>query len=694
MTYRARNAKTPPSRRIPPRERYISPRGIITPVSDRVVQPYRSFRDSSPRGQSTNGLPMPSIRSKSPAPIHPTGPIPRQQQQHPQKSISPIVRHAPITGEEALTKYESLLTPYEKNEILDYQEVYYVGYLQKKVKSGKPDSDNYGFDLGTNHYKASMGDHLLYRYEIRSILGKGAFGQVLRCTDHKTKETVAVKIIVNTPQMKKQGEAEISMVTFLNEEDPNDSNCIVRVLNTFHFRNHSCIVFEMLGKNLYEFSKSNYFKRAAINQVRTIGKQILKAIKFTHSRGIVHCDMKPENVLLLLGSNVKIKVIDFGSACYIGQKHFDYIQSRFYRAPEVMLGIPYGPPMDIWSFACVIAELAIGKPLFPGQNECHQLQLQMQILGNIPDSVMSQATRRDVFFDESGKIFPVNGRRKKVGSVSLQKMTGITDPDLLDLLQRCFEWDQKDRITAAEALKHKFFEGTTKKSNSKERIKDSNDENSKTTNSSNSNSFINDNEIDNKPPTKNISTNPVKKVHNRSNHIKRYVSPSNYAYQPNINNSTKVALNARKKSPASLSVNAVDTSGKKRQKSTNERLYDHKIGYTYSNLNSGLYKSKNKSKSPRLSNDTNITRTKKITPTSSPISSSYQSPAKKTSSLQKSTKNKTSNIRSQNKNSSSLMTSKNQVSKVSQNHIKNDSQIPRKKSPRRKSPSFMVPTGY
>ena len=116
--------------------------------------------------------------------------------------------------------------------------------------------------------------------------------------------------------------------------------------------------------------------------------------------------------------------------------------------------------------------------------------------------------------------------------------------------------------------------------------------------------------------------------------------------------------------------------------------------YTYSNLNSGLYKSKNKSKSPRLSNDTNITRTKKITPTSSPISSSYQSPAKKTSSLQKSTKNKTSNIRSQNKNSSSLMTSKNQVSKVSQNHIKNDSQIPRKKSPRRKSPSFMVPTGY
>lgn len=683
MTYRSRNAKTPPSRRIPARERYISPRGMITPISERVVQPYRSFRDSSPRGQSTNGLPMPAMRSKSPAPIHPSGPIPRQQLQQPVKNISPIVRHGPITGQQALLKYESLLTPYEKKEILDFEEVYYVGYLQKKVKADSPHSEDYQFDLGTHHYKVGMGDHLYYRYEIRSILGKGAFGQVLRCTDHKTKETVAVKIIVNTPQMKKQGEAEISMVTFLNEEDPNDSNCIVRVLDTFHFRDHSCIVFEMLGNNLYEFSKSNYFKRAAINQVRTIGRQILKAIKFTHSRGIVHCDMKPENVLLLLGSNVKIKVIDFGSACYIGQKHFDYIQSRFYRAPEVMLGIQYGPPMDIWSFACVIAELAMGKPLFPGGNECHQLQLQMQVLGSIPDDVMKKATRREVFFDEYGKIFPYNGRRKKVGSVSLQKITGITDPDLLDLLQKCLEWDQDKRITAADALNHKFFETSSKKSSNIEKNKDQENQNVET---SNSNKITDENKTRNSHnyiPGSNLDL--VKKVPSHIVNSKKYVSPSNYAYQSN--KSKKKTSNTRGKSPAALSMGIADTSSKKRQKSlsdSNDRVFDGRIGYNYSNLNSNLYRSKNKGKSPSNS----ISKSKNVTSLST--SSPTQSRVKQTASLLRSTKSKAPTARSSNSHHSSIMTSTNQA----QNRTKNDTQVPRRKSPRRKSPSYMVSPGY
>lgn len=691
MTYRSRNAKTPPSRRIPPRERYVSPRGLITPVSERVVQPYRSFRDSSPRGQSTNGLPMPMIRSKSPAPIHPSGPIPRQQLSQPIKNISPIVRHGPITGEAALSKYEQLLTPYEKKEILNFDEVYYVGYLQKKVKAESPHSEDYQFDLNTHHYKVSMGDHLYYRYEIRSILGKGAFGQVLRCTDHKTKETVAVKIIVNTPQMKKQGEAEISMVTFLNEEDTNDSNCIVRVLDTFHFRDHACVVFEMLGNNLYEFSKSNYFKRAAINQVRTIGRQILKAIKFTHSRGIVHCDMKPENVLLLLGSNVKVKVIDFGSACYIGQKHFDYIQSRFYRAPEVMLGIPYGPPMDVWSFACVIAELAMGKPLFPGGNECHQLQLQMQVLGNIPDDVMKQASRRDVFFDEYGKIFPVNGRRKKVGSVSLQKITGITDPDLLDLLQKCLEWDQTKRITAADALKHKFFESSKRSSNAeKSKEKESSFESIKNVESDNSNSNINDeyHKAKNTNFAPNSNHDLIKKTHNHSVNSKKYVSPSNYSsYQSNKNK--RMPLSNRGKSPASTGMNIASTSSKKRQKSLsdkNDHVFDGRIGYTYSNLNSNLYKSKNKGKSP----SNNIPKNKNTV--SSSVASPTQSRVKKTTSLLKSTKNQIPSTRTT-KNQSSLVTSTN-IQMHSQNRSKNDSQIPRKKSPRKKSPSYMVSPGY
>ena len=447
MSHRSRSVKTPPpSLRLYPKSRYVSPRGMNTPSSERFVVPYRPRRHT-PKMEE---VPQPIVRSKSPAPIHPT--LNRQQ-----ATLSPIIRHGPITAEEALDKYSSLLTSYEQKEILDYKEIYYLGVHSKKVRSNKSPVSNYGFDLNTHHYRANCGDHIAYRYEIRSILGKGAFGQVLRCTDHKTKETVALKIIINTAQMKIQGAAEIKMLQFLNEEDPNGVSNIVRVLDAFSFRNHPCVVFEVLGQNLYEFSRSNFFKRAAVAQVRIIGRQILRALQFAHGRGIVHCDMKPENVLLLVGSNTKVKVIDFGSACYIGQKHFDYIQSRFYRAPEVMLGIPYGPPMDIWSFGCVIAELATGKPLFPGENECHQLQLQMQILGPIPNQVLRISKRRDVFFDSDGKIYPINGKRKKPGSVSLQKATGIVDENLLDLLKMCFEWDQNKRITALDALKHPFF---------------------------------------------------------------------------------------------------------------------------------------------------------------------------------------------------------------------------------------------
>ncbi|OHT15750.1 CMGC/DYRK/DYRK2 protein kinase [Tritrichomonas foetus] len=454
MTSRARSVKTPPpSLRLVPRSRFVSPRGLITPPSDRKVQPYKP-RPNNPKSSqdSLDKIPSPIIRSKSPAPVHPSF---NNQQPAP---ISPIVRHAPIPGKEALTQYNSILTSYEQKEILSYNEIYYVGIMSKKIKPNRSQTTNYGFDLATHHYRANTGDHIAYRYEVRSILGKGAFGQVLRCTDHKTKENVALKIIINTSQMKIQGEAEIQMLHFLNEEDPNDVSHIVRVKDSFVFRNHSCVVFEVLGQNLYEFSRSNFFKRAAIGQVKTIGRQILRALQFTHGRGIVHCDMKPENVLLLLGSNTKVKVIDFGSACYIGQKHFDYIQSRFYRAPEVMLGIKYGPPMDIWSFACIIAELATGRPLFAGENECHQLQLQMQMLGKVPNHVLAISKRRDIFFDMDGKIYPVNGRRKKPGSLTIQRATGINDPQFLDLLSKCLEWDQNKRITASEALKHPFFD--------------------------------------------------------------------------------------------------------------------------------------------------------------------------------------------------------------------------------------------
>jgi len=105
-----------------------------------------------------------------------------------------------------------------------------------------------------------------------------------------------------------------------------------------------------------------------------------------------------ENVLLKQRGSSLIKVIDFGSSCYSHQRVYTYIQSRFYRSPEVILGLPYGTPIDMWSLGCILAELYTGYPLFPGEDEIEQLACIMEVLGLPPEHIISHASRRRLFF--------------------------------------------------------------------------------------------------------------------------------------------------------------------------------------------------------------------------------------------------------------------------------------------------------
>jgi dual specificity tyrosine-phosphorylation-regulated kinase 2/3/4 len=280
----------------------------------------------------------------------------------------------------------------------------------------------------------------------------------LKCYDHKLKQFVALKILVNTPQMRVQGRAEVSFHSSLNHADSEGCSCVARMLDTFDFRGHICAVFEVLGQNLYEYVRRSGFRSLPVLDVRRVGREVLEAVAFTHANGIVHCDLKPENVLIVPNSApLSVRVIDYGSACRIGQPHFSYIQSRFYRAPEVILGIPYGPPMDVWSFGCLIAELVAGQPLFPGETEAEALRLQMELLGTPPKEVIAGAARREKFFDAGGCPIEPPANRRTLGST-----TRTSDPELLELLLRCLEWDQERRITAEEALRHPFFAGADK----------------------------------------------------------------------------------------------------------------------------------------------------------------------------------------------------------------------------------------
>jgi dual specificity tyrosine-phosphorylation-regulated kinase 2/3/4 len=301
------------------------------------------------------------------------------------------------------------------------------------------------------------------------MFGRGAFGQVLRCLDHKTKRRVALKVLVNTPQMSVQGRAEIAFLAALNRADAAGESAIMRLLDTFDFRGHVCAAFEALGRNLYEYSRIGGFRAVPPADVRRIAAGILRALAFTHAHGIVHCDVKPENVLIVPDAvPVAVRVIDYGSACRIGQKHYEYIQSRFYRAPEVILGVDYGPPMDVWSFACIVAELAAGRPLFPGDTEAAVLRMQIEVLGEPPWELIARAPRAGLFFGLDGRFGDAVAVR------ALETETRIADRDLLDLLRRCLEWEQEKRLTAEQALAHAFFaqEGPPKKSRTgKKRLK-------------------------------------------------------------------------------------------------------------------------------------------------------------------------------------------------------------------------------
>ncbi|KEY64281.1 hypothetical protein S7711_06327 [Stachybotrys chartarum IBT 7711] len=271
----------------------------------------------------------------------------------------------------------------------------------KGVKNDGYDNEDSDYILYVNDILGSEEAGHKNRYLILDILGQGTFGQVVKCQNLKTQEVVAVKVIKNRTAYFNQSMMEVSVLDLLNTKlDKNDDHHLLRLKDTFIHRQHLCLVFELLSVNLYELIKQNQFRGLSTTLVRVFAQQLLNGLALLNKARLIHCDLKPENILLKNLESPIIKIIDFGSACDERQTVYTYIQSRFYRSPEVLLGLPYSSAIDMWSLGCIVVELFLGLPLFPGSSEYNQVSRIVEMLGNPQNWMLEMGKQSGEFFEK------------------------------------------------------------------------------------------------------------------------------------------------------------------------------------------------------------------------------------------------------------------------------------------------------
>ncbi|KAL4656713.1 dual specificity tyrosine-phosphorylation-regulated kinase 4-like isoform X1 [Arapaima gigas] len=366
----------------------------------------------------------------------------------------------PICPTDAVKNFQDRLTKFEQEEITDYSEIWYLGLDSKKVEGTRGTPQNSGYDDEHGCYLKVLHDHIAYRFEVLEIIGKGSFGQVLKCLDHKNNELVAIKVIRNKKRFHQQALVELKILDVLRRKDRDNSHNVIHMKEHFYFRHHLCISFELLGLNLYEVIRKNNFQGFSLALIRRFAHSLLKCLQLLHKEKIIHCDLKPENILLSPKGQGNIKVVDFGSSCYEQQRVYTYIQSRFYRSPEVILGHSYSVAIDMWSLGCILAELYTGYPLFPGESEVEQIACIMEVLGMPPNDFVQTASRKKLFFDSKGNPRTVTnskGKKRRPNSKDLASVLKTSDPLFLDFLKRCLIWDPLKRMTPGEALQHDWI---------------------------------------------------------------------------------------------------------------------------------------------------------------------------------------------------------------------------------------------
>ncbi|KAJ1847675.1 U4/U6 small nuclear ribonucleoprotein prp4 [Coemansia sp. RSA 2703] len=341
------------------------------------------------------------------------------------------------------------------------------------------------------YYRSIIGELLDDRYLVQSILGQGVFSSVVKALDKQENTQVAIKIIRQNEAMYRAGIKEQRILERLQSVDPEGKMHVVRFLRSFVHRGHMCLCFELMSLDLRQIVRK-YGRNSGLSlqAVQVYGSHLLLALDLLRRCQVVHGDIKPDNCFVSDQCN-NVKLGDLGSACDVAECEITaYLVSRYYRAPEIILGMPYDQAIDMWSLGVTLFELYTGHIMFPGRNNNHMLRLMMETRGPFSNRMLRKGQMWQQHFEDNGGgvmdliVRPVVNAGAVAGSDIIQRLKiakptrdiksrvlqatppGSSPKDvelatrLAGLLERCLELNPEKRITPVEALRHPFFAQT------------------------------------------------------------------------------------------------------------------------------------------------------------------------------------------------------------------------------------------
>jgi dual specificity protein kinase YAK1 len=324
------------------------------------------------------------------------------------------------------------------------------------------------------------------RFRVLEVLGSGTYGYVFKCQslDHPG-EFSAMKIIKNLRNYKDTGLNEILIHRALAQAAPHPGKAHVMMpITSFEIDDHICIVMPLLSRSLFDGLCESSGLSRLLARVHGVMDELLQALDFVHRLGIIHCDLKTDNVLFANEDAEHICVIDFGSAIIDAKDRGVYIQSRFYRSPEIILGLPWDSRIDVWSAGCVAAELFLDFAIFGCETESDVIHSMVALLGPFPEHVLQASSRWQRFFDvgpggfetknDPGTVLLTSHCYRQVfeerGVQNLENMIlGHCQPEnseeeaklqaFMDFVKTLLNVDAETRVTAARARTHPFILG-------------------------------------------------------------------------------------------------------------------------------------------------------------------------------------------------------------------------------------------